>query len=90
MQLQENVYKIPCRPREVVNTDVFIINNKTLLWIVDYHSKLPIVKTVNSLSADILLQMNKLIFAEYGLPKKIIPDAGKNLHLRCSNIFVGK
>ena len=62
-------YIVPCRPWEVVGADVFVINNKTHLCIVDYHSKFPIVKNVNSLSADNQMQTAKLIFAEYGLPK---------------------
>ena len=69
-------YEILCRPWEVVGADVFMINNKTLLCIVDYHSKFPIVKKVKALSADDLVQTTKLIFAEYGLPKKIVSDAG--------------
>ena len=48
---------------------MFMINGKTLLYVVDYHSKFPIVKKVNDLSADSLVQMAKLIIAEYGLPK---------------------
>ena len=46
-------YEVPCRPREVVGGDVFVINNKTLLCVVDYHSKFPIVKKVKNLLAGI-------------------------------------
>ena len=44
----------------------------------DYHRKLPIVKKVNSLSADDLFQTAKLMFAEYRLPKKVDSDVGTN------------
>ena len=37
------------------------------------------MKKVGSLAADNLVQMAKIIFAEYELPKKIISDAGRNL-----------
>ena len=37
-------YEIPHSPWVVVNADVIMINGKTLLPIVDYHSKFPIVK----------------------------------------------
>ena len=50
---------------KVAGTDVFMINGKTLLCMVDYHSKIPIVEKVNRLSADDLVQMAKLIFAEF-------------------------
>ena len=75
MQPQEKAlhYDVPCRPWDVVGADVFIINIKTLLYTVDHHNKFPIVKKkVNSPSTDILVQMTKLIFAECGLPKKIV------------------
>ena len=77
-------YKIPCRPCEVVSADVFMINGKTILCIVDHHSKFPKVKKVNSLSADDLMQMAKLICATYGLPKKIISDLGTTSQLKHS------
>ena len=62
-----------------LGTDVFMINNKTLLCIVDYHSKFPIVKKVSSLSADELVQTTKLMFAEYGVLKGVVSYAGINL-----------
>ena len=53
-----------------------MIYNKMLLHIVDYYSKFPVVKKVGSHAADDLVQMTKIIFAEYGLPEQIISDAG--------------
>ena len=80
MQPQERTlhYEIPCRLWDVVCLDIFIIHGGTLLCIVDYHSKLPIVKKINSLSAGDLVHMTKLIFEEYKLPKKVVSDAGTN------------
>ena len=68
-------YEILCRAWEVIGVDIFMINGKHLLFIVDHHSKFPIV---NNQSSDSLVQMTKLIFAEYRLPKKIVSDADKN------------
>ena len=50
MQPQERTfhYEIPCRPWEEVDADIFMINGKILLCIVDYHSKFPIMEKVNS------------------------------------------
>ena len=53
---------------------MFIINSETLLFIVDYHSKFPIIKKVNSLSAN----DQDEFFAEYGPSKKVVSDAGTN------------
>ena len=45
-------YEIPSRPWEVVGAYVSVINGKTLLCIVCYHSRFPILKEVSSLSSD--------------------------------------
>ena len=71
-------YEIPCRPWEVAGADVSKINGKTLLCIVHYHSKVPILNKINSLSVDNLAQMTKLIFAEYRLLKKTVSDTFTN------------
>ena len=69
MQPQERAlhYEIVCKPWEVVCADIFMLNDKTLLYFVDYYSKFPIKKKVGSLWGDDLVQMAKLIFVEYGL-----------------------
>ena len=73
-------YEIPCRPWEVVGVDVFLINKKSLLCILDYHNKFTLVKKVNNLSADNLVQTAKLIFAEYRLSQMICFRCGYKLH----------
>ena len=57
--------EIPCKPLQVIIVDISMVKDKTLLCIVDCYSKFPIAKKVCSLSADDLVQMAKLIFAEY-------------------------
>ena len=91
-QPQEKVlhYEIPCRPWELVGADVSMINGKTLLCIVDYHNKFPKVKKVNSLSADNLVQMTKLTFAEYGHSKKIVSNTGTNFTSKTFKDFYKK
>ena len=67
---------IPVRPWEVIGTDMFTLNNKHYLCIVDCHSKFPVIKKTEDLSADSLILMCKEILAEYRLPKKIMSDSG--------------
>ena len=55
-----------------------MINNKTLMCIVDYYSKFPSLEKVAGLLADDIVHTTKLIFAEFGLPKTIISDAVMN------------
>ena len=63
-------HDIPVRPLEIIGADMFNLNNKHYLCIVDYHSKFPIIKKTENLSADSLILMCKVNFAEYGLPKE--------------------
>ena len=80
MQLKEKIihHDIPLRLWEVLGADVFYFNNKNYLCIVDYHNKFPVVKRLEGLSAENLITAIKVIFAEYGIPHKIMSDAGTN------------
>ena len=72
-------YELPCRLWKVFGVDNFMINNKMLLCTVDYYRKFPVVRKVGKIAAGDLVQMTKMIFAECGLPKKIISDTGINI-----------
>ena len=71
-------YEVPCKPWEVHSLDIFLVNNKMLLCIIDCYNKLPIMKKGSTLAADEVVQMAKMIIAKYGLPKNIFSDAGTN------------
>ena len=60
---------------------MFTLHNKNYLCIVDYHSKFPVFKQMEDLSADSLIVTCQIIFAEFGLPKKIMLDSGGNFIL---------
>ena len=80
MQLKEKIihHDVPLRLWEVLGADVFHFNNKDYLCIVDYHSKFPGVRILEGLSAESLIAVIKVIFTEYGIPHKIMSDAGTN------------
>ena len=82
-QLKDKIihHVILVRPCEVIGADMFTLNNKQYLCIVDYHGKFPIIKKTEDLSADSIILVCKIIFAEYGVPKKIMSDSGDNLIL---------
>ena len=63
-------------PRKIFRGDMFTLQYIYYLCIVDYHSKLPVIKKMVDLSADSLILSCIIIFSEYGLPKKIVSDAG--------------
>ena len=56
-QLQEKT--TPCKVQaklwEVFQADIFMINNENLLCIVDYYSKISVIKIVESLFAEDLI-----------------------------------
>ena len=80
MQPKEKMihHDIPLRPWEVLAADVFHFNNKNYLCIVDYHSKFPVLKRMEGLSTESPITTTKVIFAEYGIPHKIMSDPGTN------------
>ena len=71
-------HDIPLRPWEVIGVDVFHFKNKHYLCIVDYNSKFPVIKRLEGLSADNLINV-KIIFAKYGIPCKLMSDEGTNI-----------
>ena len=79
IQPKENIihHNIPLWPWEVGGADVFHFNNKNYLCVIDYNSKFPIVKRLEELSAENLIN-NVKIFTKYGIPQKIMSDAGTN------------
>ena len=48
------------------------------MCIVDYNSKFPLIKRLEGLSADNLINVVKTIFAEYGIPHKLMSHMGTN------------
>ena len=71
-------HDIPVRPWDVVGADMLNINNNSYLCMIDYHSIFLIIKKTKGLSADSQILACKLIFSEYGMPKRIMSDAHRN------------
>ena len=53
----------------IISADMFTLDNKQYLCIVDCHSKLTIVKKTEDLSAYSLILACKIFVVEYGMPK---------------------
>ena len=67
------LHELPTMPWEMIfGADIFSINSKTLLYIVDYYSWFPVMKKAGRLSADDLIRATKFVFTEFGLPKNSI------------------
>ena len=86
-------HDIPLHPWEVIGTDIFHFNNKNYLCIIDYNSKFLVVKELEGLSVESLINTTKIIFTKYGIPQKIMSDASTNFvsdrfHQFCKSINV--
>ena len=57
---------------------IFHFNNKNYLCIVHYHSKFPVIKRIEVLSTESLITTTKVIFAEYGIPHRLMSITGTN------------
>ena len=58
-------HNIPGKLWEVTGANMFTLNNNNYLCIVDYHSKFPIVKRAEDMTAESLVLACKVIFSEY-------------------------
>ena len=69
MQPKEKIihHDVPLRPWEVVGADMFHFNNINYLCLVDYNSKFPIIRRLQGLSAEHLINAVTAIFAKYGI-----------------------
>ena len=71
-------HDISLRPWEVIGVNIFHFKNKHYLCIVDCNSKLSVIKRLEGLSADNLINVVKSILAKYGIPCKLMSDVGTN------------
>ena len=61
-------HEVPLRPWEAVGADVFHFNNINYLCVVDYNSKFPIVRKLQGLLEEHLINAVSAIFTKYGIP----------------------
>ena len=71
-------FETPHLPWEMLGADVMYIQTQKYLVVIDYHSRYPAVTELTKLSASALINAFERIFADTGLPKRIISDAGTN------------
>ena len=69
-------HEIPVRPWQIVATDFFNLNKHNYLLIVDYYSKYPFIRKLREFSRKEVIDIIKQIFAEQGVPERLISDNG--------------
>ena len=66
----------PSRPWEKVGADLFDLNGKTYIAIVDYYSRWLEIKRVTSETSESIIKILKEVFSTHGIPDLIISDNG--------------
>ncbi|XP_044183156.1 uncharacterized protein K02A2.6-like [Acropora millepora] len=63
---------LPTRPWEKLGTDIFEFNGNKYLMIVDYYSRLPVIRLLSDMTSHTVCNHFTSVLAEYGLPTTII------------------
>ena len=69
-------HEIPLVPWSKVATDIFHLELKSYLLVLDYTSRFPIDRELKSMSAQHISEHFRLIFLEYGWPDTLVSDNG--------------
>ena len=77
-QQQESLqqHEIPERPWEKVATDLFALNGKDYLIVVDYYSQFLELRKLTTTSSNAVIVQLKEIFARHGTPCEVVSDNG--------------
>lgn len=67
-------HPVPFKPYQKVGVDIFSLQGKDYLLVVDYYSKFPEYVQLSSKSADCVIQHLKDIFARHGIPETLMAD----------------
>ena len=71
-----NPHAVPNRPWEKVAADLFTLNNREYMVIVDYYSQFIEVCTLTSTTSNAVINHMKAIFARHGTPCELMSDNG--------------
>ena len=69
-------HPVPKRPWARVGADLFEINSKTFLVLVDYYSGFIEVDQIRDTKSEVIIRICKSHFARYGIPDTLITDNG--------------
>ena len=67
---------LPTRPWEKLGTDIFEFDGKKYLMVVDYYSRIPVIRLLDNMTSHAVCNHFTSVLAEYGLPATIISDFG--------------
>lgn len=67
---------LPTAPWQKVGTDLFHLQGKDYLLVIDYFSNCPEVAQLSSTSAQAVISHMKSFFARHGIPQCVVSDNG--------------
>ena len=68
--------RLPDYPWQVVGTDLFELNGKNFLLVVDYFSRYPEAIQLKSTTSSAVIQTLKMVFSRHGIPETVRSDNG--------------
>ncbi|XP_039763642.1 uncharacterized protein K02A2.6-like [Pararge aegeria] len=77
-------HPVPALPWEVLAADIFELQNKYYLLVVDYYSKFVEVVNLSNLTSASVINVFRDIFSRFGIPKRLVTD---NAGQFCSEQF---
>ena len=82
-------HEVATRPWEVIGTDLLTLHGYDHLLVCDYYSKYPIVRRIplGQSTSPTIVGMLKQIFAEHGIPERIVSDNGRVYDSACFRNF---
>ena len=69
-------HEIPDRPWQNLATDLFQLNDRNYVLVVDYYSRYFEVAHLNTTKATSVINQMKVMFARHGIPSKVTSDQG--------------
>ena len=69
-------HEVPDASWVKVGTDLFVLNNRDYVIVIDYHSKFITVSYLRNKKSSTVIQELKKVFSVHGIPKKIFSDNG--------------
>ena len=81
-------HELPVKPWSILGTDLFHFGDQQWLIVADYYSKFPVVRKLpNPSPSSTVVSITKQIFAEMGIPDRVISDNGPHYSSEAYKVF---
>lgn len=77
----------PTQPWEILSSDLFELDGKPYVLVVDHYSRMPFVRHLETTVSNTVIRYLKELFAVHGVPKKFYSDNGPQYSSRLFEVF---